>query len=96
MDSIEHSFNFNDPLELTVIFRTENKDEFAAKHCYCWEDVRGIEEYPYPDDWKQYKGPKFWLNLHGAESKLVYGEYQNMASHWRAFRNKYPLFVDHD
>lgn len=117
---MEENFNFNDPLELTEVFRTVNQlaigdiiigpedepefseeakprkpeiKEYAFKHCLGWEDVKSVKEYMYPDDWKEHKGPKFYLKVDGnADDIIVLGNYKSMTEHWRMFRNKYPLY----
>ncbi len=97
---LEHTFNFNNPVEVTVIFRIPSDaggrpKEFAGKASFLWEDVKCMEEYAHSDDWEGYKGDKFWIQLHNETTgKLVLGNYDSMTSHWRHFRNKYPIFVD--
>lgn len=67
--------------------------EYAFKHSLGWEEIRGIKEYMYPDDWLYHKGPKFYIKTHGqADDILVLGNYRSMSDHWAAFRNKHPLF----
>ena len=90
---LPHDFNFNDPLELKEIFRNPEGQEFSATVAVCWEDLKGIEEYPYPDTWKKYPGEKYSITLVGQTSKLILGSFDSILRHWRDFRNKYPLFV---
>lgn len=113
-------FNFNDPLEVTEVFRSakimtlptkeeeeeeyqpeeDNKftkpvevKEFAFKHTLGWEDIKSVKEYMYPDDWRENRGPKYYLKVdYQQEEILVLGNYKSMTEHWRQFRNKYPLF----
>jgi len=93
---IEHGYNFNDPLETTTIFRMQDQEgwkEFGGRFSFVWEDIKSLEEYPYIDDWLEYKGPKYWVELHDNPTpKLILGDYQNMFTYWRMFRNKYPIF----
>lgn len=102
---IEHAFNFNDPIEVTEIFRFREKErhgevesetmkEFGSKAAFCWEDVMFIKDYPYTDDWKTYIGPKYWVKLRNyPENILILGDYESMYSYWMQFRNTYPLFT---
>lgn len=101
---IEHGYNFNDPLVLTEVFRIrttsvdeegkiiEDNAEYAARTLVTWEDVKLISQYVYPDDWKKYKGEKYHIYLHGADSKLILGSFKDMETYWTMFRNAYPLF----
>lgn len=102
--------NYNDPVEVTEIFRvitipapTEEEPkpetttkEYAHKLSFGWEGVKSIREYCYADDWTHYKGPKFHLRVDSnSEESLILGDYHAFYSHWRNFRNNYPLFVEH-
>lgn len=103
--------NYNDPIEVTEIYRTvthlppdsdgnnvePDVKEYAFKVAFGWEQVRKMREYCYPDDWITYKGPKFYLYLgEAAEGNLILGDYHSFSNHWRSFRNMYPLFVEYD
>lgn len=97
---IDHAFNYNDPVEVTCIFRIAEPSggkakEYGGKVSFGWEDIKVVEEYPHIDDWESYRGDKCWIQLHNdPNAKLVLGSYQNMSSHWRNFRNKFPMFVE--
>jgi len=62
---LDHTFNFNDPIEATAIFRAPNNsggaNEFGGHILFNWEDIKMVEEYMYPDDWVKYAGPKYFL-----------------------------------
>ena len=95
--------NYNDPLELTVVFRVADNPEsppkeYAAKIACLWEDVKLIEQYPYKDNWREFPGPKYYITLAGdaQTSRLVLGDYHNMVLHWLDLRRTYPLFPDLD
>lgn len=95
---LNHEFNFNNPVEVTKIFRyrkNENEalQEYSCKASFCWEDVMYIEEYPYKDDWEKHRGSKYYVTLRSySESLLVLGDYESMIQYWSDFRNKYPLY----
>lgn len=95
---IEHDYNFNDPVEVVKIFRyrkneEEAMQEFGSRCTFCWEDVSGVEEYPFIDDWKKYTGSKYYIRLRSiAEPLLVFGDYDSVSKYWLMFRNKYPLY----
>lgn len=96
---LEHNFNFNDPVEVTTIFRmpeiSGKPKEYSSKISFGWEDIKLVEEHAYADDWETYKGPKYWITLHHEpQGRLVLGSYMSMTEHWRHFRNRYPLFRD--
>jgi len=99
---IEHKFNFNDPVEVTAIFRIPGEAggkprEYGGKLSFGWEDIKVIEENVYADDWENYKGDKFWIQLHNDPSgKLVLGNYHDMTRFWKQFRNRFPLFQERD
>lgn len=97
---IEHDFNFNTVLELIEVFRIKEEDkyeEFNGKFCIGWEDVKLIQQYPYPDNWELGRGEKYYLCLHNnSERKLVLGSYESMKHYWDMFRNRYPLFSQLD
>lgn len=96
---IEHNLNFNNPLELTVIFRSENRhtkktEEYGHKLAVGWENIKTVEEYAFKDDWELYKGEKYIIELYdNRESRLILGSYDTMINYWRQFRNEFPLFV---
>lgn len=99
MKEIRQDFNFNDPVIATEIFRVQDAQgaslEYGAKIAFGWEDVKCIESYPYPDNWKDYKGPKYYIQLQGYPAqKLILGDRDSILTHWTMFRNKYPLFHD--
>lgn len=99
---LNHGINFNDPIEVTEIFRTSDKDketgeqvqhEFGSRACFGWEDVMFVKEYPFDDTWEKYHGPKYYIRLRGYEEMLlVYGEYEVMFKYWTQFRNEYPMY----
>lgn len=71
--------------------------EYAFKTSFGWEDVRYIGEHPYPDDWKQFAGPKYALQLAGKNSEiLILGSYIDMLRRWTTFRNKFPMFREEE
>lgn len=99
---IEHNINFNDPVEVTEIFRFRDDSpekiliEYGSKASFCWEDVMFIKDYCFPDDWKKYPGPKYNLKLRGhPENLLVHGDYFEILKYWTLFRNSYPLFINY-
>jgi hypothetical protein len=95
---IEQDYNFNDPVEVVEIFRiageTGKATEYSSKSSFLWEDLKLIEEYPYPDNWEKYSGEKYHIILNGLPPKLVLGSYHSMKMYWIMFRNSYPIFVD--
>lgn len=98
MSEIQSMINFNDPLEVTQIFRIATPEgktvEHAIKVYFGWEDVKSIESYPYPDNWESYRGPKYYIVLQGApDPKLVLGDMNTIVALWSAFRNTFPLFT---
>lgn len=96
--------NYNDPLELREVFRlnmtnvTEGdvgpKQEFSGLCTVCWEDIRGIDQYFYPDDWYYFKGEKYYLILaNKAAPKLILGSYKEITQYWKRLRNEFPIFM---
>lgn len=72
-------------------------NEYAFLTSFGWEDVRGLGQHPYPDNWAKLKGPKFNIQLATRTNELlVLGKYEEMLKQWTAFRNKYPLFKEED
>lgn len=105
MNEIDQQFNFNDPVEVTEIFRVHNDNnpeerktyEYSGTTVIGWEDVKMIKQYPYPDDWKQLAGEKYYLSLHGyTNDLLILGSHKQMTLYWKAFRNTYPIFIDYN
>lgn len=96
---LEQDYNFNDPVEVTEIFRVRQDEkgpieEFGSRSAFCWEDVTLIKNYAYPDDWRSYPGPKYYVKLRSyPESILVLGEYESMLLYWMMFRNMYPIYL---
>lgn len=97
---VEKDYNFNDPVEVTSIFREQIKteegietEEFSAKCCFLWENVVGIEEYAHPDNWVKYPGAKVFVHLQPLGTKLLLGDYQNMKNYFRMYRRACPTFI---
>lgn len=58
-----------------------------------WENIGAIKSYPYKDEWKKFKGEKFYIDVEGQEQEhLVYGSREQMLSYWRMFRKKYSKY----
>lgn len=101
---IEKDYNFNDPVEVTTIFREQVQDEdgnpvleeYSSKCCFLWENLIGIEEYAHPDNWKKYPGDKFFIHLQPLGTKLVFGNYQNTKKYFQMFRRACPTFIKPD
>lgn len=93
---VQHDFNFNEPLELTEIFRFPvgegQNQEFTGKIYIGWEDIKLIKSYPFVDNWEENKGPKFYLFTHNHPEFLILGDMDQLTAYWKAFRLKYPLF----
>lgn len=99
MEDLQHSYNFNDPLELIEIFRaTDNSGdtklkEYSGKVSINWEDIKLVKEYPYEDNWETHKGEKFYLTLYNyPHDLLILGSYGAITKQRRILRNEYPIF----
>ena len=95
---LQHDYNYNDPLELRELFKVTQTDgtsqEYSGLTTICWEDIRFIDQYFYPDNWKDYPGEKFYLMLTNYPTpKLILGSYENITRYWKQMRNEYPIFV---
>lgn len=117
--SPDNNYNFNDPLDLTVIFREPiyekgDKDEmelpqeladelgiqtmtskvtgyneYSGNISILWRDIMCIKSYPYKDNWKQFKGDKFYVGCYNLENDyLVFGDLRQMKEYWTVFRRK--------
>lgn len=95
---IDHTFNFNDPVEVLMIFRTPNPTggapiEHSGEALFSWGDIKMIEAYMYTDDWNQHKGEKYFITLfNDPQSKLVLGSYKSMKTYWTMFLNKFGQY----
>ena len=98
---MDYSFNFNDPVSAFSVFRVKGRgengeqttDEYGGMISFLWDDIKTIEQYPYPDDWERYKGEKYYLELKNSykgNSRIILGSYENMLKYWTMFKNKYP------
>ena len=97
--------NFNDPLELVEVFRLNTgpmidgdvgpKTEYSGRCAVLWDDIRGIDQYFFPDDWLKYKGEKYYLILaNKATPKLILGSYSEIVNYWKLLRRKYPIYTE--
>lgn len=98
----DKEFNFNTPIEVIEIFRYRESEfgelkEFGSRLAFIWEEILLIKEYPFDDDWEKYPGNKYYVRLRssGEQDMIILGDYDEMLFNWKAFRNKYPLFVDY-
>lgn len=97
MNHNDEEIDFNIPEEVTAIFRIPERDgsksEYAGKRLICWEDIMGIEEYPFEDDWKKFPGEKYQISVHGDPNEcLVLGSYEEAKDKWFHFRITWPVF----
>lgn len=77
--------DFNLPLHLKMIHRT-NAVEFGSEMTLFWSLIDWIQEYPYLDDWKEFKGDKFYIKLrYDGREFLVYGSYTEMKTNLLAY-----------
>jgi len=93
--------NYNDPIELTAVYRTRDGkhgpvSEHGGKIAVRWEDIKVVEEYVYTDDWVKFNGPKYCVVLENEadpQPRVILGNYRSMVEHWTNFRRSCPLFV---
>jgi hypothetical protein len=72
-------------------------NEYGFKTAFGWEDIKSISEYPYPDNWTKFKGPKFNILIHNKPNEMIIlGDYAQMYNKWATFRTKFPLFREYE
>jgi hypothetical protein len=80
-------------IQVAVSNKTREYDEYAGSISILWEDVLSIKTYPYKDEWKKFKGEKFYIAVEGQGPEyLVYGSTEQILAYWAMFRNRYPKF----
>lgn len=77
---------YNEPFILDAIFREgSGRQEWCQEIGAQWKSVIGLKSYPYPDDWVQHKGPKFFISLHPEGTFLCKGSFRDMFKLWKGF-----------
>jgi hypothetical protein len=101
--NLEHGTDFNEPIELTEVIKyiphaakgeEREPEELSFLVNVCWEDIRGIDQYPYPGEWEKYPEEKYYLILaHQTPGKCILGSYIEMRDKWKEFRTTFPSFI---
>jgi hypothetical protein len=78
--------------ELGIKTATKEKEREYTEHSgevyICWEQITAIKSYPYKEDWKKFKGPKFYISCHDVTNDyLVFGNINEIIGYWTMFRN---------
>jgi len=77
--------------ELGIKVETKIEREFtehSGEVYITWEQITAIKSYPYKDDWKTFKGSKFYISCYDTSNDyLVYGDVNTIVGYWTMFRN---------
>jgi len=77
--------------ELGIKIETKVEREFtehSGEVYITWEQITAIKSYPYKDDWKTFKGSKFYISYYDTSNDyLVYGDINTIVGYWTMFRN---------
>lgn len=83
-------------LGIRVARAAKNREynEYAGNIHILWEDIMSIKNYPYKDEWKKFKGDKFYVAVaNQGPEYLAYGDMLQIVAYWTLFRNRYPKFA---
>lgn len=62
--------------------------EYTGRLAILWEDIIGIKDFTYVDDWK-IKGPKCLLTTRDTNQDiLILGDYDHMLEYWTEYRRR--------
>lgn len=62
--------------------------EHSGEVYILWEQILAIKSYPYKDDWKKFKGPKFYVSCYDTSNDyLVFGNVDEIVAYWTQYRN---------
>lgn len=62
--------------------------EHSCKIWIQWENIEDIKQFNFKDDWKKYKGKKYFISLYGkAKDYLIFGDVQEIIAYWTMYLN---------
>jgi len=62
--------------------------EHSGEVYILWEQIMAIKSYPYQEDWKKFKGPKFYISCYDTTNDyLVFGDINKIVGYWTMYRN---------